>query len=132
MKANSVNAISAGSRRIIRSGSAETSVPEEPASSGSGSCLLLYRREVESPEWRRRHLGLSLQPRARRYGGIRPRAAAGGQGTGVVRSIVFRVAAVPDLYPHAERENCEVRRKPWVSSTEKLHSLLVAMAALAL
>jgi len=29
MKTNSVNAISAGSRRIIRSGSAETSVPEE-------------------------------------------------------------------------------------------------------
>ena len=33
-----------GQPGIIRSGSAETSVPEEPASSGSGSCLVLYRR----------------------------------------------------------------------------------------
>jgi phenylpyruvate tautomerase PptA (4-oxalocrotonate tautomerase family) len=33
------------------------------------------------------HLGLSLQPRTGRHGGIRPRAAAAGQRTGVVRSI---------------------------------------------
>ena len=38
------NAISTAHRRITRSGSAATSVPEEPASSGSGSCLVLYRR----------------------------------------------------------------------------------------
>src|SRR5262245_59615581 len=52
-----------------------------------------------------------MQPRTGRYGGIRSRAATAWRRTAVVRSVASRVAAVSNVYPHAERQNCQVRRK---------------------